>query len=75
MFSSKFLVIFALALILVVEAQPQSRDKDGSRPVRGKGGRRYGKGGRGKYLDFNYFVSNSILESLKSTISVEKCTL
>ena len=44
MFSPKFLVVFALALILVVEAQPQSRDQDGSVPVRGKGDRRGGKG-------------------------------
>jgi hypothetical protein len=44
MFSPKFLVVFALALILVVEAQPQSRDRDGSVPVRGKGDRRGGKG-------------------------------
>merc|ERR1712051_280915 len=64
MFSPKFLVVFALALILVVEAQPQSRDRDGSvpvreaqpetgdrdgsKPVRGGGGRRFGKGGKGK---------------------------
>jgi hypothetical protein len=48
MISPKFLVVFALALILVVEAQPQSRDRDGSRPVRGRGGRRVGKGGKSK---------------------------
>ena len=47
MISPKFLVVFVLALILVVEAQPQSRDRDGSVPVRGKGGRR---AGRGKYI-------------------------
>ena len=52
MFSPKFLVVFALALILVVEAQPQSRDRDGSVPVRGKGDRR---GGKGKQLDFGLF--------------------
>ena len=54
MFSPKFLVVFALALILVVEAQPQSRDRDGSVPVRGRGDKR---GGKGKLLDFDYFVS------------------
>ena len=48
MFSLKFLVFFALILILVVEAQPQSGDRDGSKPVRGGGGRRFGKGGKGK---------------------------
>merc|ERR1712083_44711 len=31
-----------------VEAQPQSRDRDGSVPVRGKGDRWVGKGGKGK---------------------------
>ena len=48
MFYSKFLIIFALTLILVVEDQPQSGDRDGSKPVRGGGGRKFGKGGKGK---------------------------
>ena len=48
MFSLKFLIFFALTLILVVEAQPQSGDQNGSKPVRGGGGRRFGKGGKGK---------------------------
>ena len=48
MFYSKFLIIFALTLILVVEARPQTGDQDGSKPVRGSGGKRFGKGGKGK---------------------------
>jgi hypothetical protein len=48
MFYSKFLIFFALTLILVVEAQPQTGDQDGSKPVRGGGGKRFGKGGKGK---------------------------
>ena len=42
MFYFKFLIFFTLTLILVVEA------RDGSKPVRGSGGKRFGKGGKGK---------------------------